>query len=80
MGVVVVAVVCVMWRSRRCSSRAGHRAQTSADRSADASAMTSARNGTDYRPGAGAEQAAGNGALMPLRLCCAVLRSQRRSH
>ena len=63
MGVIVVAVVCVPRRSRRCSRCAGYRTQTSPHRSANASSMTPAGDGADHRPGAGPEQAAGKGAL-----------------
>jgi len=63
MGAIVVAAICVPWRSRRCCGRTSYGAQTSSYRSADASAMTPARDGTDHRTGAGPEQAAGNGAL-----------------
>jgi hypothetical protein len=50
-------------RSRRCCGSAGYRAQTSPDRGADPSAMPPASDGADHRPGAGPEQAAGDGAL-----------------
>ena len=63
MDVIVVAAICVSWRSRRCCGRTSYGAQTSSHRSADASAMTPARDGTDHRTGARPEQAAGNGAL-----------------
>jgi len=63
MDVIVVAAICVPWRSRRCCGRTNYGTQTSSYRSADASAMTPARDGTDHRPRTGPEQAAGNGSL-----------------
>ena len=63
MDVIVVAAICVPWRSRRCRGRTSYGAQTSSYRSPDASAMTPARDGTDHRTGAGPEQAAGNRAF-----------------